>query len=146
MTYYPMFFDLRDRPVLVVGAGRVALRKTRGLLEAGAKVTVVAPRINPEFDGLPVQLARRAFQPADLDGAFLVFAATDERAVNHRVAELAKARHIPANVADDPAECDFLVPARVRRGNVQIAISTSGEDPREAVRLRRMIEDLLESR
>jgi precorrin-2 dehydrogenase / sirohydrochlorin ferrochelatase len=144
MIYYPVFFDLRGRPVLVVGAGKVALRKAMGLVEAGARVTVVAPRWEPAFEQLPVTLLRRAFEPADVEGAFLVFAATDDRAVNRAAAILAKARGIPVNVADSPAECDFLAAARVRRGNLQVAISTGGEDPRRAVALRRRIAEILE--
>lgn len=145
MIYYPIFLDLRGKPVLVVGAGKVALRKTRGLLEAGALVTVVAPRWEPAFDELPVTLLRRAFEPGDIDGASLVFTATDDREVNRTVAILAKARAIPVNVADAPPECDFLVPSRVRRGNLQVAISTGGEDPRRAVAIRRRIEQALEA-
>src|SRR4051812_41844237 len=90
MRHYPIFLDLQDRPVLVVGAGPVALRKTRGLLEAGARVTVVAPDALPEFADLPVRLIRRPFRAADLAGAVLVFAATDDRNVNHRIGIAAK--------------------------------------------------------
>src|SRR5690242_13716537 len=85
-SYYPIFLDLKDRPVLVVGAGKVALRKTRGLLEAGARVTVVAPEHLAEFDKLRVRMVERAFRASDLSGAALVFAATDDRLTNHRIA------------------------------------------------------------
>ena len=95
MTYYPIFLDLRGRPVLVVGAGKVALRKTLGLVEAEASVTVVAPRWAPEFERLPVPLVRRAFEPADVEGACLVFAATDDREVNRLAGELARAARHP---------------------------------------------------
>jgi siroheme synthase-like protein len=145
LEYYPVFLDLRGKPVLVVGAGKVALRKTRALLDAGAKVTVVAPEWNPEFEALPVQLLRRQFASADVNGVHLVFAATDKRAVNHAASAAARARGIPANVADAREECDFLVPARVRRGALQIAISTSGEDPGKAAALRRTIEQFLDA-
>lgn len=141
--HYPIFLDLKDRPVLVVGAGRVALRKTRGLLEAGARVTVVAPDVLPEFDGLPVRVLRRPFRAADLTGAVLVFAATDDRQVNHRIGIAAKGRGVFANVADSPAECDFLVPARVNRDDVQIAISTGGRSPRVSAGLRKKLDELL---
>src|SRR5436305_13040033 len=83
MRHYPVFLDLEDRPVLVVGAGKVALRKTKGLLDAGASVTVVAPESLPDFDKLPLRFVRRRLRPADLNGALLVFAATDDRQVNH---------------------------------------------------------------
>jgi siroheme synthase-like protein len=143
MRHYPIFLDLKDRPVLVVGAGTVALRKTRGLVEAGAKVTVVAPDMLPDFDALPVRQIRRPFRAADLIGAVLVFAATDDRQVNHRIGIAAKGKTIFANIADSAEECDFIVPARLERGEVQIAISTGGKSPRISADLRRKLEDLL---
>jgi siroheme synthase-like protein len=143
VPYYPIFLDLTGKPVLVVGAGKVALRKTRGLLEAGAAVTVVAPRAEPDFAQMDLTLLRRAFRPSDIRGAALVFAATDNRAVNHAVGEAAKRQGIPVNVADARAECSFLVPARIPRRHLQIAISTGGESPRAAAALRRKIEENL---
>lgn len=143
MRHYPVFLDLKDRPVLVVGAGKVALRKTRGLLEAGARVTVVAPEALAEFDSLPVRRVRRVFRASDLGGAVLVFAATDDRLANHRIGVAAKGRGVFANIADSAAECDFVVPARVERGDVHIAISTGGTAPRVSADLRRKLDDIL---
>jgi siroheme synthase-like protein len=143
MKYYPIFLDLKDRHVLVVGAGKVALRKTRGLLEAGARVTVVAPEWEPEFEDLPVRRIARGFRASDLSGAMLVFAATDDRLTNHRIGVAAKGRGIFANIADSGAECDFIVPARVQSGSVQIAVSTGGESPRLSAELRRKLEEAL---
>jgi len=143
MIYYPIFLDLRGREVLVVGAGKVALRKVRGLVEAGASVTVVSPSVLAEFESLPVKLVRRKFRASDVKSQALVFAATDQRDVNQRVATLCAARAIPVNVADAPSECAFLVPSRIRKGNLQIAVSTSGRDPRLAVALRKRIEAAL---
>lgn len=140
MLLYPIYLDLADQPVLVVGAGKVALRKTRGLLEAGARVTVVAPQYLPEFRDLPVRLLCRRFRMSDLAGARLVFAATDDRRVNQRIGEAAKARGIWVNVADSAPECGFVVPARLERGGIQIAISTGGVDPRLSAELRRKLE------
>jgi siroheme synthase-like protein len=143
LRHYPIFLDLKDRPVLVVGAGKVALRKTKGLLEAGARVTVVAPEWQPEFESLPLRMVRRLFRASDLSGAVLVFAATDDRLTNHRISIAAKGKGVFANIADSSAECDFLVPARVERDNMQFAISTGGESPRLAAEIRRKLEDLL---
>ena len=143
MKHYPIFIDLKDRPVLVVGAGKVALRKTKGLLEAGARVTVVAPECEAEFETLPVRLVRRRFRASDLAGAMLIFAATDDRMTNHRIGIAAKGKGVFANIADSAEECDFMVPARVQRGTVQIAVSTGGESPRLAADLRKKLEDLL---
>lgn len=143
MRHYPVFLDLKDRPVLVVGAGGVALRKTRGLVDAGARVTVVAPEALPEFDDLPVRMVRRHFRATDLAGAVLVFAATDDRQVNHRIGIAAKGRGVFANIADSAEECDFVVPARVERGDVQIAIATGGKSPRVSAELRKKLDDVL---
>jgi len=108
--------------VLVAGAGKVALRKTRGLLEAGARVTVIAPEWEPEFESLPVRLVRRRFRASDLGNHVLVFAATNDRRTNHRIGIAAKGKGVFANIADSAQECHFIVPARVERGHVQIAI------------------------
>lgn len=143
MKHYPVFLDLKDRPVLVVGAGKIALRKTKGLLEAGARVTVVSPEHEPEFEELPVRILERRFRATDLAGAVLVFAATDDRLTNHRIGIAAKGRGVFANIADSAEECGFVVPARVMRGNVQIAVSTGGENPRLSADLRKKLEEAL---
>ena len=129
--------------MLVVGAGKVALRKSKGLLEAGARVTIVAPEWDPEFETLPVRMVRRRFRASDLGGVVLVFAATDDRLANHRIGIAAKGKGVFANVADSAEECDFLVPARVQRGNLQFAVSTGGESPRLSAELRKKLEDIL---
>jgi precorrin-2 dehydrogenase/sirohydrochlorin ferrochelatase len=143
LKHYPIFLQLKDRQVLMVGAGKVALRKTKGLLEAGARVTVVAPEHEPEFHELPVRLISRRFRATDLAGVMLVFAATDDRQANHRIGIAAKGRGVFANIADSGEECDFIVPARVSRGAVQIAVSTGGENPRLSAELRRKLEEVL---
>lgn len=144
MRYYPVFLDMRGRHVLVVGAGPVSLRKCKALVESGAKVTVVSPEALAEFAALNVTMIHREFRCYDVESQALVFAATNRREVNAEVARCAAARGIPVNVADAPEECSFLVPARVQRGDLQIAISTSGEDPRLAKKLRIQLEALLE--
>jgi siroheme synthase-like protein len=143
MKLYPIFLSLKDRPVLVVGAGKVALRKTRGLLDAGARITVVAPEWERDFESLPVRLVPRRFRASDLAGAMLVFAATDDRLTNHRIGVAAKGKGIFANIADSAEECDFVVPARLQRGAMHIAISSGGENPRLSAELRRKLEDAL---
>ena len=121
----------------------MALRKTRGLLDAGARVTVVAPEWLPDFEDLPVRLVRRGFRASDLGGNVLVFAATDDRMVNHRIGIAAKGKGVFANIADSAEECAFVVPARVERGELHIAISTGGTNPRVAADLRRKLDDIL---
>jgi siroheme synthase-like protein len=142
--YYPLFLDLSARPCLVVGGGRVAERKVRMLLKCGARVKVVAPRINESLRRLAeagrATMIERTFRDADVRSATLVFAATNERATNEKVREAAIARGILVNVVDDPELCDFIVPSIVRKGPIVIAISTSGSLPMLAKRLRQEIE------
>jgi precorrin-2 dehydrogenase/sirohydrochlorin ferrochelatase len=142
-TYYPVYLDIAGRRVVVIGGGRVGLRKARGLVEAGAQVHVISPQFDPGFDDLAVRRSERAYVPGDLGGAILAFAATDSRAVNRQVGDDAKALGIPVNVADSPEECEFIVPARAVIEGVQIAISTGGTDPRRAAEVRKRIEALL---
>lgn len=144
MALYPLFLDLRDRPVLLVGGGAVAARKAQPLLEAGARVRVGAPALGPELQTL-LAAGRIAhlpgeFRPDWLEEVWLVIAATDERAVNQAVAAAAEARRLPVNVVDDAALCRFQVPAVVRRGPLQVAISSAGTAPVLARRLREKLE------
>jgi siroheme synthase-like protein len=143
VRHYPIYLDLEGQPVLVVGAGKVALRKAKGLVDAGAQVTVVAPECLPEFEQLRVRLVRRRYRASDLSGARLIFAATNDRRVNQRIGEAAKARGIWVNVADAAAECSFIVPARLERGGIQLAISTGGVNPKLSAELRRKLEGIL---
>ncbi|WP_165874076.1 precorrin-2 dehydrogenase/sirohydrochlorin ferrochelatase family protein [Rubrobacter taiwanensis] len=138
---YPLFMDLEGRRCVVVGGGKVALRKARRLAESGARVVVVAPEVLPELAGLAHEVVERPYRRGDLDGASLVFAATNKRAVNAAVAEEARDRRIPANVADAPGEGDFAVPSVLRRGALQVAISTGGASPALARRVRRELEE-----
>jgi siroheme synthase-like protein len=144
MAYFPLFISLEDFPCLVIGGGRVALRKITLLLEYGARVMVAAPEILPEIEALPnVTLVRRKVQEQDLEGKRLVFAAASDRECNHWAAELCRARNIPVNVADVPGECDFYFPALVRRGDVVVGVSTGGTSPGIASAVRKEIEQIL---
>ncbi len=136
---------MRGRKALVIGGGKVALRKVRGLLEAGAKVTVVSPEAEPELAQLNAIWKKRRFRSSDVRGQALVFAATDNRQVNASAARAAAGLGVWANIADAPAECGFLVPSRIQRGDLQVAVSTSGRSPKLAVSLRKQIERILES-
>lgn len=134
--YYMACLDLRGRDCLVVGGGRVAAEKARGLLDCGAVVTVVAPRFEAELLAIDVQRVRRRFEPADVDGRFLVIAATDDRSVNAAVSAAAAEKPIPCNVADDPELCSFILPAVVRRDPIVVGVSSGGSSPALAKRIR----------
>jgi precorrin-2 dehydrogenase/sirohydrochlorin ferrochelatase len=144
---FPAFIKLAGRPCVVVGAGPVAVSKITSLLESGAQVTVVAPRADDVVERLAatrkIRWLPRKFAPNDLARAFLVIAATSDSAVNRAVFLEAQSRGILCNSVDDPPNCDFYFPAVVRRGPLQIAISTSGESPALAQRIRREIDESL---
>lgn len=141
---FPAFLKLAGRSCLVVGAGKVAESKIEGLLDSGATVRVVALKATPKIDDWAsagkIAWERRAFEVSDLDGAFLAVVATNSAETNHRVFQEAQSRRVLCNVVDDPGHCDFYYPAVVRRGALQIAISTAGLSPALAQRLRRELE------
>jgi uroporphyrin-III C-methyltransferase/precorrin-2 dehydrogenase/sirohydrochlorin ferrochelatase len=147
MSLLPVFLKLDGRPVLVVGAGAVALEKIGSLLKANARVRAVAPRAHDEVRQLAaagrVEWIERSFDPTDLDGSFIVIAATDVPEVNAAVYQAALERGIPCNSVDDIPNCDFFFGSVVARGDLQIAISTAGESPAFAQRLRREIDEQL---
>jgi len=141
---FPMFVKLEGRPVLVVGGGNVAAAKVGGLLETGAGVRVIALQANEALrelaDSGQVTLEERAFRAADLDGIFLVVVATELEQVNQVVCLEARRRGVLCNVVDVPEQCDFFYPALVRRGDLQIAISTAGQSPSLAQKIRQQLE------
>jgi precorrin-2 dehydrogenase/sirohydrochlorin ferrochelatase len=134
--YYMACLDLTGRSALVVGGGPVALEKIEGLLAAGAVVTVVAPQIVPDLLNLDLTLIRRGYRATDLDGKFLVVAATSTTSVNRRVFRDAEARTLLCNVVDVPELCSFILPAIHRHEPIAIAVSTGGASPALAQRLR----------
>ena len=147
MDYLPLFHNLKGRKCLIVGGGETALRKVRPLLEAGARVLVVAPGIRLGLRDLAdkgeIQIVCKPFHPDDLNGAVLVIAATDNPQVNEQVSRWARERNIPVNVVDNPALCSVIFPAIVDRSPVQIAISTGGSGPVLARLLRGRLEAML---
>ncbi|MCW8935441.1 MAG: siroheme synthase CysG [Gammaproteobacteria bacterium] len=144
MDFLPIFFDIKQKPCLVIGGGEVAARKVSLLLKAQSAVTVVSPELSHELagwheEGKFTHIARD-FEDADIEKPVLVIAATDNHDVNKRVSELAQRRGIPVNVVDDPALCSFITPSIVDRSPVQIAISTGGASPVLARMIRTKLE------
>ena len=141
---FPLFLKLENRPCLVVGAGNIAESKIAGLLEADASLRVVAPEATPQVQSWAqtgkLDWRQRPFQPADLQGMFLVVAATSSTPVHEQIFAEAQRLGVLCNVVDVPHLCDFYYPAVVRRGSLQIAISTAGESPALAQRLRKELE------
>lgn len=142
--FYPAFLNLKGLPCLVVGGGKVAERKAKSLLSCAAVVKVVSPRLTPALQELAaggqIEYLPREFRPSDLEGVFLVIAATDSKEVNREVAREARSRNLLVNVVNDPQSGNFYVPAAVRRGPLQIAVSTSGRSPLLARRIRERLE------
>jgi precorrin-2 dehydrogenase/sirohydrochlorin ferrochelatase len=144
MTLFPMFVKLEGRSCLVVGAGTIGEPKIGSLLASGASVRVIAPRASAAVAEWArageITWEAREFNSSDLDGVFLVIAATSSRDVNETIFLEARQRNILCNVVDDPEHCDFYYPAVVRRGDLQLAISTNGNSPALAQRIRRDLE------
>jgi precorrin-2 dehydrogenase / sirohydrochlorin ferrochelatase len=144
MPLFPAFLKIAGRRCLVIGAGPIAEEKIEGLLRAGADVRVVAPKATPRIhawsrDG-KIRWARRKFRASDFAGMFLTVAATSSPVLHAKIYKLAKRRAVLCNVVDDPEHCDFYYGSVVRRGELQIAISTGGQSPALAQRLRKQIE------
>ena len=147
MDYLPLFLQLRSQPVVVVGGGRIALRKIELLRKSGARITVVSPELREELEQLArageFQYIAERFSAAHVDGATLVVAATNDQAVNAAVSEAARSRKIWVNVVDNPALSTFIFPAIVDRSPIIVATSSGGESPVLARRVREQIEALL---
>src|SRR5436309_974756 len=144
--YFPAFLDLRGRRCLVVGGGAIAERKVHGLLECGARVGVVSPALVPALARLAasgrIEHRARAFRKVDARGCVLVIAATGVAAVDDAVAEAARRHGALVNAVDRPARCDFIYGSVLRRGALQIAVSTGGRSPALAREIRRRLEPL----
>jgi precorrin-2 dehydrogenase / sirohydrochlorin ferrochelatase len=144
MTLFPMFMKLEGRSCLVVGAGTVGEPKISSLIASGATVRVIAPKGTTAVTEWArtgvITWETRTFAASDLDGVFLVIAATNSRDLNATIFQEARQRNILCNVVDDPEYCDFYYPAVVRRGELQLAISTNGHSPALAQRIRRELE------
>jgi len=143
-VHYPVFLDLRERPVAVVGGGKVAAAKVAPLVEAGAKVTVVAPRIDPSIASASVSVEKieREFEPRDLDGKWFVVAAAPPE-VNRAVRAAAEARNLFVNAVDDKDSATAYLAGVVRKGAVTLAISTGGASPALAGLLREALDAVL---
>lgn len=146
MDYFPLFMRLTHQTVVLVGGGDIATRKARLLVRAGAKLTVIAPEVEPELQALVEdhggQILLRDYREGDLQGAVLVVAATDVTAVNQQISVDAQARQLPVNVVDSPALCSVITPAIIDRSPLLIAVSSGGEAPVLARMVRAHLESL----
>ena len=145
--YFPIYIDLSKKDILVVGAGKIAGRRIRTLCEFAGHITVVAPDVSAEIRHLSekysISVCQRRFDKDDLDGRFLVFAATDDHELNRYIGEECRKRKIPVNVCSDRTLCDFQFPSIVRKDGVVIGVNASGKDHPLVKETRQKLEQLL---
>jgi len=145
--YYPIFIDVENRDVVIIGGGNVCARKAETMLRYGAKVTIVSPKFTDEIEQWAkegrIRIKRKPYDEADLEGASMVIASTDDETVNTRVAADSRRRRIPVNVVDVTPLCEFIVPAIVESGSIQIAVSTGGKSPALARTLKEDLQRLV---
>ncbi len=129
-NYFPMFIEIKNKPCLIIGGGRIALHKIRVLQDFGAQIQVVAPEILSEIQEMEnVICHERHFQKEDLRGQAMVIAATDDREENHRISQVCREERIPMNAVDQPEDCSFIFPAYLKEGDVVAAFSSGGQSP-----------------
>lgn len=144
MPFFPFFVDITQKKCIVIGGGNVALRKVEKLLSFKPDITVIAPAVCDDLSKYSdIHIERREFTDSDIDGAFMVITATDDRALNKRVYELCREKKIPVNTVDDIDNCSFIFPALATKNDVTIGISTGGKSPIFAKYIRRTAEQWL---
>lgn len=145
--YFPIFVDLSEKHIVVIGAGKIAARRIASLREFAGKMTVVAPEIREEILAMagsaPVSFRKRCFEESDLDGADLVLAVTDDKELNKKIGTLCRVRGIPVNVSHDKDLCDFYFPGLVQKDSVVIGVTASGKDHTEARKVTERIRAML---
>ena len=145
-AYYPIFINIQSKPCVVIGGGAVALRKINNLLECRAKVTVISPTVHSEISQLSgeriIRLVERNYKTGDLKNAMIAIICTDSKKVNRKAADEARKAGVLVNVSDDPERSDFIVPSFFRRGDLTIAVSTSGVSPALAKKIRTKLEEI----
>ena len=144
MSFYPVFVQLEEKKVVVVGGGNVAYRKVLALLECGAAIHLAGRELTPELKQMveneDIHFLGQEFKDEYLNNAFMIIAATDDKDLNHHISTCAREKGVLVNAVDQPPDCDFIVPSILKRGDLQIAISTSGKSPALARRIRKKLE------
>ncbi len=144
MKYYPIFWDIRGKSCIIVGGGEVALRKAERLLDCGAKVSIISPKLAPELAALKdkklISHIAAEYSGDLIAKSALIIGATDDEKTNARISKDARGKGIPVNIVDDPQKCDFILPSIMQRGDLEIAIGTGGKSPALARHLREELE------
>lgn len=144
MAYFPFYIDIKDKKILVVGGGKVALRKVEKLLQFEPEITVIAPFICDEIRKLGVSIIERKFIDNDLDNIFCAISATDDEVVNGHIFKLCSEKNILVNTVDDKDKCGFIFPALVNKNGITAGITSSGKSPIYAKYIRERLENLLD--
>jgi len=144
MSYYPILIELKEKIAIIVGGGSVAERKAKTLLEYGAIIHIVSRQLTNKLNKLvedkQIKYLGEKFREEDLNDAFVVIAATDDKELNHEISEISRKRGLLTNAVDQPSDCNFIVPSITKRGDLIIAISTSGKSPALAGKIRKELE------
>lgn len=148
MSYFPLFINLKDKKVLIVGGGKIAYRKLEKLINFEAKITIVAPDICKEIKELEqknnnINLLEKSFEKEDIINSYLVIAATNDKAMNTKISNYCKEENIQINAVDDLENCTFIFPALIKKDNLTIGITTNGKTPEVSAMLRRKIQNSL---
>ena len=145
--YYPIFIDVEDRSVVIIGGGNVCARKAETMMRYGANVTVVSPQLTAEIEAWArdgrIRIQRKEYEESDIEGASMVIASTDDECINGRIARDCRRRRIPVNVVDVTHLCEFIVPAIIEKGSIQVAVSTGGKSPALARTLKEDLQRLI---
>ncbi|MBR0365511.1 MAG: bifunctional precorrin-2 dehydrogenase/sirohydrochlorin ferrochelatase [Clostridia bacterium] len=146
--YFPLFVDLSEKRIVVIGAGTIAKRRVKALYDFAGQITVVAPEIHPDIQKLAntdkLKTIRKCYESADLDDADIVLAATNDKIVNREIAELCKEKHIPVNNCSDREQCDFYFPGIIHTENDVIGVTASGQDHAKAKEITEKIKKALD--
>lgn len=141
LHFLPVNINIDGKRILIIGGGRVGLHKATILTRFTDSATIISPTFREGFQSLPFRLLQKAYEPADLDGAFLVYICTENDELNRRIKQDAEQRHVLASVCDNPSLCDFTSPAIFRQGDLTVAVSSDAKDVRRSMRIRDVIQD-----
>lgn len=141
LHFLPVNINIDGKRILIIGGGRVGLHKATILSRFTDSATIISSTFREGFQSLPFRLLQKAYEPADLDGAFLVYICTENDELNRRIKQDAEQRHVLASVCDNPSLCDFTSPAIFRQGDLTVAVSSDAKDVRRSMRIRDVIQD-----
>jgi len=146
LNYLPISINISGKKILIVGGGKVGYHKAQIISRFAKNVTVVSPKFHEGFDDLPFNLIQKEYEPYDLQGVFLVYICTENETLNANIKRDAETAGILASVCDNPALCDFISPAIHKTGNITIAVSSDGQNVRQAIAIRNQISELIDNK